>query len=469
MTRRCRKRASARGLVLGLLALLLFGDRAAAQKGVAGPIYDRNVDALIDGAEQWLDRLEQNGWLLRGQMTNTFLAHPTFRSPYRGQNSLSPTANHTAMQTMDVVLGRKLWTNAEIIAVPSATRGFGFTDNVGLGALTNTEAFHGGTHQWDWNITRLFLRQTIDISYDALGSDVDVMRFAGPLARERVTLTAGKVAVWDFFDTNAFAHEPRLQFLNYALVGAGAFDFASDAAGYTHGFVAEWENGMWATRIGGFQVARSQGSAYLDQQFWKGWQLLGEVDRLFWTGGRFPGALRLLAGASRTNSARYEQLTQALLVGNDDTQALRAYRTKAMLAVNFDQQFNDSWGAFGRVGWNDGRSQNFHFIEMDWSVSGGIALNGWRWGRFDDTVGLATNIGGLHTPQHQFIASGGYGFIIGDGRLRYRPESIFEAYYDFGLWPGVNFGLGSQAIINPNYNADRGPVLVGWLRARAAF
>ena len=158
-----------------------------------------------------------------------------------------------------------------------------------------------------------------------------------------------------------------------------------------------------------------------------------------------------------------------MLVGNDDTQALRAYRTKAMLAVNFDQQFNDSWGAFGRVGWNDGRSQNFHFIEMDWSVSGGIALNGWRWGRFDDTVGLATNIGGLHTPQHQFIASGGYGFIIGDGRLRYRPESIFEAYYDFGLWPGVNFGLGSQAIINPNYNADRGPVLVGWLRARAAF
>jgi len=468
MTRRCRKRASARGLVLGLLALLLFGDRAAAQKGVAGPIYDRNVDALIDGAEEWLDRLEQNGWLLRGQMTNTFLMHPRFRSPYRGQNSMAPPPDHTAMQTVDIVLGRRLWHNAEIIAVPSPTRGFGFSNNVGLGALANTESFHGGTKQWDWNITRLFLRQTIDISYDAFGTDVDPMRFTGPLARERITLTAGKLAVWDFFDTNAFAHEPRLQFLNYALVGAGAFDFASDAAGYTQGFVAEWENGVWAARFGGFQVARSQGSDFLDQYFWKGWQLLGEVNRFTWL-GRFPGAIRFIAGASRTNSALYSQLTQAVLAGQEDTQNLRAYRTKPMLAANFDQQLNDTWGVFGRVGWNNGRNQNFHFIEMDWSVSAGVAVNGWRWGRFDDTAGLAINLGVLHAPQRQFIEAGGYGFIIGDGRLNYRPEAIFEAYYDFGLRPGVNFGLGSQAIINPNYNADRGPVLVGWLRARAAF
>jgi high affinity Mn2+ porin len=215
-------------------------------------------------------------------------------------------------------------------------------------------------------------------------------------------------------------------------------------------------------------VARSQGSDFLDQYFWKGWQLLGEVNRFTWL-GRFPGAIRFIAGASRTNSALYSQLTQAVLAGQEDTQNLRAYRTKPMLAANFDQQLNDTWGVFGRVGWNNGRNQNFHFIEMDWSVSAGVAVNGWRWGRFDDTAGLAFNLGGLHAPQRQFIEAGGYGFIIGDGRLNYRPEAIFEAYYDFGLRPGVNFGLGSPASINPNYNADRGPVLVGWLRARAAF
>ena len=111
-------------------------------------------------------------------MTNTLQAHPAFRSPYRGENSLAPQRDTTAMQTIDIVLGRRLWENAEVIAVPSPTRGFGFSDNHGLGGLTNTESFHGGTRNWDYNITRLFLRQTIDISYDAQGTDDDPMRFA---------------------------------------------------------------------------------------------------------------------------------------------------------------------------------------------------------------------------------------------------------------------------------------------------
>ncbi|MBL6080415.1 hypothetical protein JMJ56_20570 [Belnapia sp. T18] len=66
-----------------------------------------------------------------------------------------------------------------MIAVPSPTRGFGFSDNHGLGALSNTEGFHGDTRNWDWNVTRPFLRQTIDFSYDAFGADDDPMRFTG--------------------------------------------------------------------------------------------------------------------------------------------------------------------------------------------------------------------------------------------------------------------------------------------------
>ncbi|MBL6080414.1 hypothetical protein JMJ56_20565 [Belnapia sp. T18] len=53
--------------------------------------------------------MEQLGWPLRGQMTNTIQAHPAFRSPYRGENSLSPKRDSTAMQTIDIVLGRRLW------------------------------------------------------------------------------------------------------------------------------------------------------------------------------------------------------------------------------------------------------------------------------------------------------------------------------------------------------------------------
>ena len=454
--------------LLALAVMLLLPGRAAAQRGVAAPIYQQNLDALVDGAEEWLARLEEQGWLLRGQMTNTIQATPPFRSPYRGENSVSGKRDSTAMQTIDIVLGRRLWDGAEVIAVPSPTRGFGFADNHGLGGLTNTESFHGGTRNWDYNLTRLFIRQTIDVSHDAFGNDDDPMRFAGPLARERITITAGKLAVWDFFDNNSFAHEPRTQFLNYALVGAGAFDYASDAAGFTHGAVLEWENGRWATRLGGFQVARTQGGDFLDQNIGRGWQLLGELDRTWWL-GRFPGALRLLLGASRTNAARYDDLTRAVQAGNDDTESLRRYRTKQMAAANWEQQFNDSWGAFARLGWNDGRSQNFMFTEMDWSASGGVSLNGWRWDRFNDTVGLAMNVGGLRGPQRRFLEAGGLGFILGDGRLNYAPEVVLEAFYDVGIAPGLNAALDLQLVANPGFNADRGPMPVATLRLRAAF
>ncbi|RAI58664.1 carbohydrate porin [Roseicella frigidaeris] len=453
---------------MAALLCLLGVPEAAAQRGVAGPIYERNIDALIEGAEQGLARLEELGWLLRGQMTTTVQAHPGFRSPYRGPNSLSPKPDSTAMQTIDIVLGRRLWRGAEVIAVPSPTRGFGFSDNRGLGALTNTESFHGGTSNWDWNVTRLFLRQTIDLSYDATGSDDDPMRFTGPLALERITITAGKLAVWDFFDNNRYAHEPRTQFLNYALVGAGALDYASDPAGYTHGAVLEWENGIWATRLGAFQIARNQGGPQLDERIGRGWQVLGELDRAWWI-GQHPGALRLLLGASRTRSARYDDLTQALLGGGDPTGVARAYRTKAMVALNFEQQLNDVVGAFARLGWNDGHAQSFMFTEMDWSASAGLSIGGWRWGRYADTVGLAFNLGGLHGPQRRFLAAGGTGFILGDGRLAYAPEVALETYYDVGIAPGLTAAVDLQCIINPGYNSDRGPVPVATLRLRAAF
>ncbi|MCO6417887.1 carbohydrate porin [Siccirubricoccus sp. KC 17139] len=471
MLPRClfRRARVAWGLPFLLLAgLLLVPAPAEAQRGVAGPIYERNIDALIEGAEEWLAAMEERGWLLRGQMTNTLQGMPRFRAPYRGENSLSGQHDSTAMQTVDLVLGRRLWENAELVFVPSPTRGFGFADNHGLGGLTNTESFHGGTRDWDTNITRLFLRQTIDISYDAFGQDDDPMRFAGPLALERITITAGKIATWDIFDNNRYSHDPRTQFLNYALVGAGAFDIATDAAGYTHGLAVEWENGTWATRLGAFQVTRNQGGDYLDDKVTRAWQLLAELDRFWWLGRR-PGALRVLLGASRTRSARYDDLTRAVRADEADTERYRAYRTKAMVALSWDQQVSDTLGVFGRLGWNDGRSQNMMVTEMDWSVAGGVSVNGWRWGRDDDTVGLAMNIGGLHAPQRKFLKAGGLGFILGDGRLSYAPEVVLEGYYDVALAPGLTAAVDAQLIFNPGYNAARGPVQVGTLRLRAAF
>ena len=52
------------------------------------------------------------------------------------------------------------------------------------------------------------------------------------------------------------------------------------------------------------------------------------------------------------------------------------------------------------------------------------------------------------------------GILIGDGQLNYREEKILEAYYSYGFnkWTALTFDY--QLIVDPAYNADRGPVHV---------
>ena len=457
--------------LLALLALLLaVPGPALAQstvRGIAAPIDQPNVDSLIPGAEEWLARREEEGWLIRGSLNFIWQAHPPFRSPYQGPNSMSPGAAQENTLSMDLVLGRRLWEGAEFIMVPQFSRGYGFSNARGAAGFPNGEAFRLGSDAPVGYFSRVFLRQTIPLSGDAEGTDDDPMRFAGPLARERITITIGKVSVWDFFDDNRYAHDARTQFMNWTLVGAGAFDYAADARGYTNGLAIEWENGHWAVRGGAFQVARDANGLALDPTPLRGWQALAEVDR-FWRINDRPGALRVIAGASRSNSANWNTLTG--VIGDElAAEAARNYRVKWMAGLNFEQELAPHVGVFGRLSWNDGRSQNWMFTEMDWAISGGVSVNGARWNRPGDTWALGTNIGGL-SPQHRrFLENGGIGFITGDGRLNYRPEWITETYYDVRLGPGINGAVDYQLIVNPAYNADRGPVSVFSVRLRAAF
>ena len=63
-----------------------------------------------------------------------------------------------------------------------------------------------------------------------------------------------------------------------------------------------------------------------------------------------------------------------------------------------------------------------------------------------------------------------YGFIIGDGkRPNYEPETIGEPYYLFKLADHLFLTGDVQYVRDPAYNADRGPVLIGGLRAHVEF
>ena len=94
----------------------------------------------------------------------------------------------------------------------------------------------------------------------------------------------------------------------------------------------------------------------------------------------------------------------------------------------------------------------------DWSgfyIGGNL---GYSWGRSSDTIGVGGAINGLSSAHRDFLAAGGLGLLIGDGRLNYRPEQILETYYAFAIDKNFTVTADYQFITNPAYNADRGPV-----------
>jgi high affinity Mn2+ porin len=111
--------------------------------------------ALFPDLAALQDRLEAQGWLVRGQATFVLQGNTRFRSPYRGDGSLSPAANARNTFSTDLVLGRQLWQGAEVIVDASITRGFGLSNSTGVAAYPNNEAFRLGSTEPNFYVPRV--------------------------------------------------------------------------------------------------------------------------------------------------------------------------------------------------------------------------------------------------------------------------------------------------------------------------
>ena len=99
-----------------------------------------------------------------------------------------------------------------------------------------------------------------------------------------------------------------------------------------------------------------------------------------------------------------------------------------------------------------------------------LSLIGTRWGRPDDTVGLAGVVNLISHAGKAYLAAGGLGGIIGDGQLPMAgPEQILETYYSFAAFSFAKVSADYQFVNNPAYNRQRGPVSVFALRFHAEF
>ena len=82
-------------------------------------------------------------------------------------------------------------------------------------------------------------------------------------------------------------------------------------------------------------------------------------------------------------------------------------------------------------------------------MSAGLALKGSLWQRVGDTVGAAFSLNGLSETHRAYLAAGGLGGFLGDGRLRYAGEHDYEIYYSALLYRGIRLTADYQRIVNP--------------------
>jgi high affinity Mn2+ porin len=149
---------------------------------------------------------------------------------------------------------------------------------------------------------------------------------------------------------------------------------------------------------------------------------------------------------------------------------VRTYRSKYGVGLNLEQQIATDLGVFMRAGWTQGSVEEDDFTDIDQSISVGLSLAGGRWGRPDDTVGLAVVANQISHQAKAYFAAGGLGGIIGDGQLpEAGPEQIMETYYSFAVFSFAHVSADYQLVNNPAYNRQRGPVSVFGLRLHAEF
>jgi len=400
-------------------------------------------------------------WSLHAQTTFVVQYHPAFRSPYQGANSLSPKS--LGDETFDVTgfLGVRVWNGGEIYADPEIDQGFGLSNTLGAAGFPSGEAYKVGQASPYFRLQRLFFRQSFDLGGEAQTLDDGQNQVVGTRTADNLVLTGGKMSVTDIFDTNAYAHDPKGDFLNWSLIDSGAFDYAADAWGYSYGIAAEWTEDWWTLRAGLYDLSRVPNSTELETDFSQ-FEIVGEAEaRTAWFG--HPGKIKLLGFVNRGRMGDYlDAVALGKVTGTvPDTALVRDTASRPGGVLNIEQQITDDLGAFARLSLNDGSKEAYEFTEINRSAALGLSLKGTAWGRKDDTIGLAGVNNVLSDSARDYFAAGGLGILIGDGRLpHYGDERILEIYYDAAMTGWLSLSADYQFIDNPAYNPDRGPVSV---------
>jgi len=411
-------------------------------------------------------------WWLSGQANVIFQRHGRFTSPYSGENSLRPDPEAATSGLLTLYTGVAVRPGTEILFDVESAGGRGVSDALGLAGFTNLDVVRNPTLGSTPYVARLMLHQVIALGTATAPADRGPFSLAAQLPIRRIEIRAGKFSVADWFDVNAIASDSHLQFTNWTADNNGAYDYAADTRGYTLGVEGEYHDNDWVLRFA--EVLMPTVANGIDYD-WHVSRARSENIEVEMRRGVLPGragVVRVLAYANHANMGSY---ATALEVSRQSgaRPSIEASRQpgeiKYGIALGLEQTLADGVRAFARWGWNEGRHESFTYTEVNRSTYGGGEIAGRRWSRHNDKIGVAVIVNELSPEHREYLAAGGLGFLLGDGKLTYGSERILETYYTARLARGIFGSFDLQWINNPGYNQDRGPVVVPGARLHLEF
>ncbi|GAC1477083.1 MAG: hypothetical protein NVS1B4_19140 [Gemmatimonadaceae bacterium] len=413
-------------------------------------------------------------WVLGTQFNLITQNLRPLRSPYAGVNSLLPNGDTQTTHAYGVYLGTPVVGGLQLYVDVEMLRGKGVSNASGLAGVTNGDVIRQGTVDLGENpyIARAFARYVIGLPGAGVDSaDAAIDQIATAVPTRRVEFTAGRFALTDIIDVSRYATSTRLQFQNWALFNNSAWDYAADTRGYTNAVGLAWIEPRWALRVASGQMPTEANGNVFDSHVRDAHGDQVELTVLPNGRGTVVRALAYLNHGRMGNYADALRVARVLAVTPDIKANGLPGRTKRGFGLNLEQPLADGGetGLFARLGWSDGHNESFVFTEVDRGASVGVQVAGTSWQRPHDRLGIGFVHHELSDDHRDYLAAGGIGFLLGDGRLTYGAERIIEAYYRIQLGRFVQVSPDVQHIWNPGYNQDRGPATVYALRFNARY
>ena len=405
-------------------------------------------------------------WNLYWQATSIGQYHGTFHSPYADQYSLQNYRERDVSLTSTLFLGLRLDQNTQVYFDPEIAGGRGFSGVNGLANSSNGELPRVASAAPKPYLARLYLTHDFAFGKDKELIESDANQLGGYRSVDRYTVTVGRFTLTDFFDGNTYSHDPRMQFMGWAVMYNGAWDYPADVRGYTWGWVHELHLKNWSFRYASAAMPRVANGLRFDRRILRDRGDVFEQERRYEL-RKHPGVLRVLEYANHADAGTYAasiQLAKQTGTVPDITATRKVGALKYGFGINAEQEIAKNIGLFSRLGWNDGKTESFAFTAIDRLATGGVSVAGKCWHRKGDTAASELTVSGLSAVHAEYLALGGHDFLIGDGRIQYAPEYIWESYYSARLFPGFWATFDLQHVANPAYNQDRGPVWISSVR-----